>query len=662
MRPLLIVLLIFSFVNTCIYAHGEDYALKAWQSKLAGKWKEARKYAALSQDTALTKLISYEYYLTPQNHASFDEIVDFIEQNKDWPKIDELKIAAEIALNDRTRLNYVKILSWFKKNPPTTPNGYKYYLKSFGSKINNYSDLVQEAWIKCIFNSEEKKEFLKNYGQYLKYNSHLKKFDRLIWSKQILKAKKQLKFLKKADIKVANVKIALAENNNKAENLYIALPKTTKEESLLLYQYVLYKSREDKISPKIAKLALNAPKDSAREQEWSRLKNIVARHLIEDKHYKLAYSVAKSYYCKDSGTISKLEFLCGFIALRYLNDSKLALDHFIKFKKHATISSSIAKSNYWVARCYKAQNKKELATQYFQNASKLNFTFYGMLALDELKQKTLLYKENTTPTKNYSDNLFKALKILIKFETIHEKNSELQNFAMHMIRNSTDKSRIASIIKLLIATKKDHIVIESARVASSRGVFLLDCAFPKPPAIKSSINHLWVYAIIRQESSFHSHANNLEGRQDGVMQVIPETAAKISALLGIENEKHQMRDNINHSIKIGSAYLKLLADYYKGSYLLATPSYNAGEHRIDSWIKRFGDPRQFTSLYKIIDWMEQVPFEATRQYIQNVLQNIQIYNYKLNNNKLVLPSYLLGKIPIDNIKILSAPNLQKLKK
>ena len=663
MRPLLIVLLICSFVNIYIYAEDINYSKQAWQDKLAGKWTSARKNALLSEDPALIKLIAFEYYLAYQNHASFEEITDFIEKNKDWPKIEELKIAAENALNDKTKLNYVKILAWFKKHPPQTSNGYKYFLKCFGPKIKNHTEIVAKAWINSNFTKDEEKEFLKTYGKYLNYTSHIKKIDELIWKRNTSAAKEVIRFLKKEDTRLANIKIALLEKDSKAESMYQKLLEINKTQSLMLYCYLFYKTGENKISDKVAKLALRISNDKNHDKELSNLKNILARHLIEDKKYKLAYTIAKSYSTKDSTTISRLEFLCGFIALRYLKDTKLALEHFLKFKKNSTISISIAKANYWIGRCYKAAKNKELAKKYFEDATKLNFTFYGILALDELGHKTLFFEENKIAKKKYYDDRFKALNLLIKYETINEKNTQLKDFAIHMIRNTKDKSRIASIVKSLINTKKDHILIEAARIAALSKVFFVDYAFPKPIEIKEPIvNPLWTYGIIRQESSFHSHAINIEGRQDGIMQVIPITAKKTCASVREQYEQHKMRDDDDFSIKIGSCYLKFLSDYYKGSYVLATPAYNAGKNKIDSWLKRFGDPRKSKSLYEILDWMEQIPFPATRQYLQNVLENIQIYHYKLRDNNLVIPLYLLGKEPVINTKIISSPNIKKSNK
>ena len=68
---------------------------------------------------------------------------------------------------------------------------------------------------------------------------------------------------------------------------------------------------------------------------------------------------------------------------------------------------------------------------------------------------------------------------------------------------------------------------------------------------------------------------------------------------------------------------------------MAIAAYNAGPHRVDKWIPRFGDPRKM-DLHKIIDWMESIPYYETRNYVQRVIENLQIYRYLTKNNSTLL--------------------------
>ena len=89
-----------------------------------------------------------------------------------------------------------------------------------------------------------------------------------------------------------------------------------------------------------------------------------------------------------------------------------------------------------------------------------------------------------------------------------------------------------------------------------------------------------------------------------------------------------MKDPVYNTM-MGSAYVSDRIDEFSGSYVLSSPSYNAGPGRAHQWIKEFGDPRD--QKVDPIDWIHRIPFEETREYVQKVLSNIQIYRARLGD-------------------------------
>ncbi len=81
---------------------------------------------------------------------------------------------------------------------------------------------------------------------------------------------------------------------------------------------------------------------------------------------------------------------------------------------------------------------------------------------------------------------------------------------------------------------------------------------------------------------------------------------------------------------IGAAHLSHLIDRFDGSLILTFAAYNAGASRADSWIKTYGDPRR--EGIDPVDWVELIPFSETRNYVQRVLENVQVYRGRLNNS------------------------------
>ena len=544
-----------------------------------------------------------------------------------------LKVAAEKALND-ANFNAAEVIKWFSHNPPQTTNGYKYYLKALGLDVRNHLDLIDEAWINSDFNDKDEKKFLEVYGKYLDKQTHMAKVDKLLWAANVTKAKSLLKLLTDHDKKVATTVISLIDKSTDSKKIYNALPPLVKLDSLVLYYYLSRDTKCDKFNADTLKLIFKAPIEIEHARKWWLLKSIYVRYFMQHKDFKSAYKLATSYGAKDSISIAEAEFLCGWIALTKLNKPALALAHFTNLHNNVSKSISLSRAAYWIARCYQKKSNNKLASDWFRKAAKFNYTFYGQLALVELKQPRLSF-HNTTTIGVYNDELFKALDILVKYD----KSDFAALFAIKIIDSTQDANKIASALELLKKCDKTDLVIKVAREAAGKGIFLLDYAFPKPFEIKNPVvSKSLIYSIIRQESSFRQ---KVDINEDGMMQVIPTTAERVSKHLKIPFDLNKIKSDFEHNIKIGSTYLKMLKNYYCGSYVLTISAYNAGESAADKWIGRYGDPRKMRDTHQVVDWLENIPYFTTRNYAQRVLENMQIYKYIAGEKTLSLKQDLI---------------------
>lgn len=131
----------------------------------------------------------------------------------------------------------------------------------------------------------------------------------------------------------------------------------------------------------------------------------------------------------------------------------------------------------------------------------------------------------------------------------------------------------------------------------------------------------WVYAITRQESAFmptiRSHAGAM-----GLMQLMPATAKETARRYNIPLASPQSALNPDTNIKLGTAYLNQVMQQFSGNRILASAAYNAGPGRVRQWLK---DAQHLP--YDV--WIETIPFDETRQYVQNVLTYSVIYGQKL---------------------------------
>jgi soluble lytic murein transglycosylase len=111
------------------------------------------------------------------------------------------------------------------------------------------------------------------------------------------------------------------------------------------------------------------------------------------------------------------------------------------------------------------------------------------------------------------------------------------------------------------------------------------------------------------------------------MQLIPSTAQAQARREGITYRRADLTGDPQYNMTLGSSHLADLVDSFNGSYVLAMVAYNAGSSRAREWISDWGDPR--SGSVDVVDWVELIPFSETRNYVQRVTENLQVYRYRL---------------------------------
>jgi soluble lytic murein transglycosylase len=140
-------------------------------------------------------------------------------------------------------------------------------------------------------------------------------------------------------------------------------------------------------------------------------------------------------------------------------------------------------------------------------------------------------------------------------------------------------------------------------------------------------------AVARQESNFDPRAISHAGAR-GMMQLMPATARSVARGLKIRYSRGRLTTDPAYNVRLGRSYLKEMLARYKNSYILAIASYNAGPHNVKKWIRQNGDPR--AGGIDPIDWIELIPFNETRNYVQRVLGNLQVFRHRLQPGKVAV--------------------------
>jgi soluble lytic murein transglycosylase len=167
-------------------------------------------------------------------------------------------------------------------------------------------------------------------------------------------------------------------------------------------------------------------------------------------------------------------------------------------------------------------------------------------------------------------------------------------------------------------------------------------------SIPASASGSWTiaHAIMRQESQFDRALISRAGAR-GMMQLMPGSAREQAGKMGLAWDSGMLLSSTDYNIQLGTAYFERLYRQF-GSYPLAIAAYNAGAGNVNKWLAANGDPR--TGAVDWVDWIEAIPFEETRRYVQHVLENAVVYDlispqHAMSAGKARLSWYLGNKRP-----------------
>ena len=145
-----------------------------------------------------------------------------------------------------------------------------------------------------------------------------------------------------------------------------------------------------------------------------------------------------------------------------------------------------------------------------------------------------------------------------------------------------------------------------------------------------------ILAITRQESEFDPKANSYAGAK-GMMQLMTYTAKLVAKQINVRYSKNRLTADPEYNIRLGTYYFNSLLNEYREVYPFAIAAYNAGPRRVRSWRKINGDPSKNTIDY--VNWIELIRFEETRNYVQRVLENANVYRYMLSGQPIKLEKF-----------------------
>ena len=592
------------------------------------QWPEAEALASRSGDPVLQKLIDWLDLARPGTDASFERIAYFIKTNPDWPGMGALHKRAEDLLPPG--MSAGEVVAWFQTAPPQNPDSLPVYYDSLVS-LNRTAEaqkVVRDFFIAGTFTNDQLRDYLHRFQQVLQRPDVVARADRLIWDGAYLDARALLPMLDRDDQAADEARITLLTNAPGGQAAIAELPGDRQRDPGVLYARVKYAMGELS-DDQAAKLLTAEPAQPPHATEWSKLRLTLARRMIESHDFTTAYNLAAGDHSTDPSQIAETEFLAGWISLRFLKDPGRAASHFTYMYDHVLTPISRARAAYWMARTASAADDTldASASQWMDRAAHYPTAFYGQLALERLGKPLTMPAE---PRPSVAEALqFEHSDLVRAARLLHQANDAVRvttflNKLAEVRRTPVEQAELVRLSRDLGAVP---LSVQIAKKAASSNIAILPSGYPVLPNLKErSPEPALIHGIIRQESLFNTDVVSPAGAI-GLMQLMPATATSEARKLGQRGgvPVAQLR-NPAENVMLGAHYLDDMIANWNGSYILAIASYNAGPGHIRNWLNDNGDPRSDADP---VDWIELIPISETRNYVQRVLENTQIYRARL---------------------------------
>ena len=596
------------------------------------QWKLALSDAQKMQDKTIYTLVNWMYLIEPQSGASFNEYSAFIKNHKDWPRINRIKYLAEHKINFDNN-SPPSIIEYFSNNPPLSGFGRLRLAEAFleNNQTEKAKNLVKDGFKDAELSKNDLKYFSKIFKKFLTHQDYVLRADYFAYEAKYKDLRDTIDYLNPDYQKLYNARAALFTKRS-ADNLISLIPQNLKEDPGLIYDRIKWRRKKARFAEALTLMNQSASDSLMRNQYLAKERLSVARDKISDKEYKMAYDILKDHRLNEGADYAEIEWHLGWIALSFTNQTEIALNHFLKMNAAVSYPISKARAAYWIGRTYKKLGQTSQANTWFRTGSQYGTTFYGQLSHKELDERRFSinnnFKFNEDRYEEFKKNnpLAKSVVILKELNRTKYSKDILRHLGDAEQNRTSEEISMAGILAQEI--ERLDFAIQIAKNASYKNLNFLEISFPRievPKQVKNQkiLDSSVILALIRQESEFDTTANSTVGAK-GLMQIMPATAKLLSKVTNIDFSREKLTRDKDYNLALGSYYISDLDDVF-GSHYLAFAAYNAGPHRVEKWIKAYGDPRR--KQIDAIDFIELIPFQETRNYVQRVSENINVYEY-----------------------------------
>jgi soluble lytic murein transglycosylase len=593
-------------------------------------------------DPLVRRMLQWRLATSTDAPNAFSDLRRALEELQGWPGRAGMRERAEQAIMD-TRLSAAERISFLRQeNGPVSGDGrlaLAIALRDEGQR-SEAIELARQTWRDDALTSVAEDRAMAEFGTTFTSEDHAARVDGLLWRGQRTAAQRLMPRLNGADRAVAAARIAMQSRARRGlQNAVDAVPSSREDDPGFLYDRVQYRRRTgnpEEALPLAARIDARQAPLAARDEIYDERRLFVPR-AMRARNYRLAYELVSNHGLTSGEEFADAEWLSGWLQLRFLDNPQRAAEHFAHLDQRVSSPVSSSRALYWRAQAAEALGQRAEAEELYGRAARFSFTYYGQLAATRGDNRAMMTLPETGRISDQARNRFGNRELVRALRLMAQVGAQrdFESIAFYLDDTLDDPQEIELLSLMAREQSYYRTALRSAKAGLFRNVVATNAAYPLitlPDAVNRPEPAL-VLAIIRQESEFDagavSHAN-----AHGLMQLIPATAQLQARRVGMTYQRGALTSDPQYNMTLGSSHLADLVDDFSGSYVLAIASYNAGPNRAREWIGDYGDPRSRS--VDVVDWVELIPFSETRNYVQRVMENLQVYRYRLAGEPTVI--------------------------
>jgi soluble lytic murein transglycosylase len=589
---------------------------------------DATQTAAAISDPVARKLAEWIILRSDDNGASVERYRAFISANPSWPSQTFLRRRIEAALWDDHR-DDATMWAWFENESPLSAKGKFSLARAMIARGDraNAERLVRDAWRNDSMSEDTENTALDLFGALLTPGDHKARMDLLLYGSEHDAALRAAKRLGANHVALAKARIAAYRKAPNTRALLEAVPHELHGDPGYIFSKIQLLRREEKVA-EAAQLMMSAPKDPGRLynlDEWWIERRLMSRKMLDIGEPRTAYLIARDAALPTRDIYkTEQEFTAGWIALRFLTDPATAARHFARIGVGSVNPTTLARAGYWQGRAAEAAGRSQDARAAYTAAAAQSTSYYGQLARAKLGLPQIALNGVPAGRSRGIERLEVVRAVQLLYD-LDEREIAIPIFA-DMGENG-DPDALVGLGELASRRADARSMLLMGKAALNRGLPFDFYAYPVSgiPSFKSigpAVEQSIMFAIARQESAFNPLVVS-PAQAYGLMQVTPDAGRYVCKKYGADFDLGRMKTDPVYNAALGAAELGGLIEDYRGSYIMTFAAYNAGRGSVKKWVERYGDPRD--PKVDAVDWVELIPFSETRNYVQRVMENLQVY-------------------------------------